>query len=315
MKFSSIEKGLSAKAFKLIPPITSCGKIFLQIAPQRGETTNKNAALSIIIIAILAFPILAGLFANSLRPVISDPMIPVPGLSPSAAVSGITSTSSYNWAGYAVVTKAAKPVTDVKGSWIVPSYTGAACNANQEWDSVFFVGIDGFSSKTVEQIGTEIFCFEGTVSYDAWYEFYPANSLLIAHAIFPGDAMSAEVKWVTGTTFTLSIQDTTSGHVWSFSITGSVNGAKRTSAEWIAESPFDILGELPLAPFGTVSFTGGTAVTTVHTGTIGSFTTGVYMINGVCFPSGAPIKLQPSALDFATGANFNVGYLLPGPEG
>ena len=88
------------------------------------------------------------------------------------------------------------------------------------------------------------------MGYDAWYEFYPAWSIAISHPIYPGDTISAEVKWVSGTTFTLSIKDTTAGHTWTFSKTGSVAGAVKTSAEWIAESPFGDLGELPLAPFG-----------------------------------------------------------------
>jgi hypothetical protein len=275
---------------------------------------NKNAAMSITIIAVLTLPVLAALFANSIQPVISKPMIPAPGHLSSASTSGITSTGSYNWAGYAVVTYGFNKVSDVKGSWTVPANTGATCNANQEWDSAFWVGIDGFTSSTVEQTGTETYCFEGTVTYDAWYEFYPASSVTISKTIYPGDSMSAEVKWVSGTTFTLSIQDTTAGHTWSFSTTGSVSGALRNSAEWIAESPFDILGELPLTPFGTAHFTSDTAVTTAHTGTIGSFTAGVYVINGVCFPSGSPIKLQTSELSNA-GADFNVEYLHPGPEG
>ena len=42
--------------------------------------------------------------------------------------------------------------TDVKGSWIVPSVSG---NTNQTAYSVTWIGIDGYSSNTVEQIGTE----------------------------------------------------------------------------------------------------------------------------------------------------------------
>lgn len=39
--------------------------------------------------------------------------------------------------------------------------------------SAFWVGLDGYSSKTVEQIGTEADCKGATPSYYAWYEFYP----------------------------------------------------------------------------------------------------------------------------------------------
>ncbi|HXZ89990.1 MAG TPA: G1 family glutamic endopeptidase [Candidatus Dormibacteraeota bacterium] len=273
---------------------------------------KKNAAMEITIIAILALPMLAALFANSLQPVFSNPMVPVPGYLSTTSASGIISTVSYNWAGYAVTTSGTNKVTDVKGSWMVPTYSGATCNANEWWDSSFWIGIDGEKSSTVEQIGTETMCFEGVVSYDAWFEFFPRLSVTIPDAISPGDTVSAEVKWISGTIFTLSIKDTTAG--WTFIKTGSLSGALRNSAEWIAESPYGLLGELPLAPFGTAYFTSDTAVTTNHSGAIGTFTAGVYLLNGVCYPSASPIKLSTSTLSNA-GANFNVAYLNPGPEG
>jgi len=49
--------------------------------------------------------------------------------------------------------------------------------------------------------------------------------------------------------FTVKLVNETTGH---YSIhTGQVSGAKRTSAEWIAEAPSNNSGVLPLADFGT----------------------------------------------------------------
>jgi hypothetical protein len=243
-------------------------------------------------------------------------MIPAPiPPSVSAVLPGATNYYSFNWGGYAVLTSGTKKVADVKGSWTVPTYAGATCDANEWWDASFWIGMDGFqaSSRTVEQIGTETVCYEGTVYYDAWYGMYPASSVLISHPIYPGDSMSAEVKG--GYLFTLSISDTTAGHTWSFSITKILFGAVRNSAEWIAESPFGSIGELPLADFGTVYFTSDTAVTTLRSGTIGSFPAAqVAIITAVCFPSGSPDKSVTSALSNA-GADFNIGWSNPGPEG
>src|SRR5262245_16449591 len=63
--------------------------------------------------------------------------------------SNLTST---NWSGYAV-TGAPGSITRVKGSWTVPAVQGP-CTAQFQASS-FWVGIDGFMSNTVEQIGTD----------------------------------------------------------------------------------------------------------------------------------------------------------------
>ena len=63
--------------------------------------------------------------------------------------------------------------------------------------------------------------------------------------------MSASVTY-SGTQFTIKITNVTTGK--SFSKSSRVSGAKRTSAEWIAEAPCCTRGGgiLPLADFGTV---------------------------------------------------------------
>src|SRR5260370_36349871 len=78
--------------------------------------------------------------------------------------------SSTNWSGYAVETNLATPqsgvVSDVKGQWIVPSVT---CNSTATYASLW-VGIDGYSSNSVEQTGTDSDCSGGSGVYYAWYE-------------------------------------------------------------------------------------------------------------------------------------------------
>ena len=63
-------------------------------------------------------------------------------------------TTSVNWSGYAVETNLASPqeyaFTDVTGSWIVPSVSSSQTAYSSTW-----IGLDGDSSNTVEQIGTE----------------------------------------------------------------------------------------------------------------------------------------------------------------
>jgi hypothetical protein len=71
--------------------------------------------------------------------------------------------------------------------------------------------------------------------------------------VSPGNHMSASVTY-TGSEFTISIANETTGKTYSKS--GRVSGAARSSAEWIAEAPCctNRGGILPLSDFGTVDF-------------------------------------------------------------
>src|SRR5580700_4003897 len=68
-----------------------------------------------------------------------------------------TQVESTNWSGYAVTTATGSTFTNVNGSWIVPT---ANCSSSgvQTAASSFWIGIDGFNSSTVEQIGTDSDC-------------------------------------------------------------------------------------------------------------------------------------------------------------
>src|SRR6266852_9847638 len=116
--------------------------------------------------------------------------LPVPQLTlaPRAHDGSFTST---NWSGYAV-TGASGSVSDAKGSWTVPAIQGTCPSTNQY--SSFWVGIDGFSSGTVEQTGTDSDCQNGSPTYYAWYEFYPKPSFIASGiTVHPGDVIKAEV--------------------------------------------------------------------------------------------------------------------------
>ena len=58
-------------------------------------------------------------------------------------------------------------------------------------------------------------------------------------------------------TYTLVLKDTTKG--WTQTITKNQSGLARSSAEVITEAPSSNSGVLPLADFGTVSYTGSAA--------------------------------------------------------
>ena len=224
------------------------------------------------------------------------------------------SVQSTNWSGYAV-TGSTGSVTDAKGSWIVPAIQGSCSSTNQY--SSFWVGIDGYSSGTVEQTGTDSDCQGGSPTYYAWYEFYPHPSFIFSSlTVHPGDKISAEAHF-SGRTFTVTITDTTTGA--SASKSAHVNSAQRSSAEWIAEAPSSSGGVLPLADFGTASFgTDNTGIASTNfatingaTGPIGSFgTANIHQITMVT--SGGATKASPSALS-ADGTSFTVKWVSSGP--
>jgi len=215
-----------------------------------------------------------------------------------------TTGTSTNWSGYGVI-GAAGTFTDVAGTWIVPAVTGPTKSKKGQYSS-FWVGIDGDNSNTVEQIGTDSDWLNGQPVYYAWYEFYPAASKNIdTVSVHPGDSITASVHWNSGSSYTLTITNTTTNE--SFTQTGSVSNAQRSSAEWIAEAPSGG-SVLPLADFGTVDFTNCTA----NGKSIGSY--GDANIDQIDMASkhGGAAKATTSGLG-SDNESFSVTWLSAGP--
>jgi len=238
---------------------------------------------------------------------------PIVRASTGPVTNAITAEGSYNWGGYAVSASAGTG-TSVSGSWVVPKDSEKTCPATTWHASVTWVGIDGLAptSTTVEQIGTATQCYEGSVQYFAWYEFYPNPSVVISTVpVSAGNSITAQVSYSSGL-FTVSIKDTTTGASYTGTPT-AVTGATESSAEWITESPFGAIGELPLVHFSTVKFTGATATISGITGNIGSFSN-VYSITMVDFPAATPNKATVTALA-SSGSAFSVKWVSAGPYG
>ena len=176
-------------------------------------------------------------------------------------VKGPSHRTSLNWSGYVA---SGQQFSDVRGSWSQPTVTCTVANKKGKprpsgpgYSSVW-VGLDGYTSPSVEQTGTEADCGNGgTAFYYAWYELYPAATVVLdpaSYPVEPGDSLSGEVNATTGT---ITLADSTQG--WTFTQNGvDFSGDQLSSAEWIAEAPFH--GHiLPLSDFGTVTFTNATA--------------------------------------------------------
>ena len=252
---------------------------------------------------------------------------PSPAQSPAAGMSrhrhdpaiirerhGKNATST-NWSGYAV-TGTNGSVTDVKGSWIVPTVTclGGAPDSY----SSFWVGIDGFNSNTVEQIGIDADCVSGEPTYSAWFEFYPHwPSTINTVEVVPGDTISAKVSYGAKGQFTVTL--TNIYRKQSFSISTKMPQAKRSSAEWIVEAPWSS-GVLPLASFGTALFgqkythQAATCNATVNgtAGSIGSVSPATVVQIDMVDSSGA-VKAKTSSLSVPDGSSFTDAWYSPGP--
>jgi hypothetical protein len=227
------------------------------------------AAICVTALVVAAAIVSPGLAAAK-RPVSVPPSLSPGGplvsvTPPPGSLRSFTAAATYlshNWSGYAAFTdpvskSASGTVSDVKGTWIVPTVTQGPFDAFcSDW-----IGIDGFSDHSVEQLGTACDWYQGTAYYYAWWEMFPAGETEIeTMTVRPGDTMSAEVRWVSGNTFQLTITDTSASDstTQTFQTTQPLAGAataQRSSAEWIHEAPSASLGLLPLALTSSVTFT------------------------------------------------------------
>jgi hypothetical protein len=242
-----------------------------------------------------------------------------------------TNVQSSNWSGYA---DTADTYNSVAASWTEPTVNcgsggggggggllGGLLGGNGLGNllgpggsaSSFWVGLDGYASSSVEQLGTDSDCNGGTPTYYAWWEMFPNPSQVLSsssYPVHPGDQITA---WVasnsSGTQFYLAEKDTTAG--WSFSIGQTPKSAfGRTSAEVVAEAPSScnliFCSPVPLSNFGQVSF--GNADLIDNSGNNGSLSS--FAANEITMVSGGRTLATPSSLS-GDGRSFSVGWQNP----
>ncbi|KAF2966380.1 hypothetical protein GQX73_g7179 [Xylaria multiplex] len=168
-----------------------------------------------------------------------------------------TTVASSNWAGAAIVTSG---VTEVSGTFTVPKPSiPSGGSSNTEYCGAAWVGIDGYSNSALIQTGV-LWCVQGSsYEYEAWYEYLPAA--LIAYSGFSvtaGNSVTVTVTKTssTGGTTTISANGKSTSHTFS----GQSTRLQGTSAEWIVEDFTSGSSLVPFANFGTVTFTGSTAI-------------------------------------------------------
>jgi hypothetical protein len=255
----------------------------------------KTMRLAIELLVVLTLLVVPVSGTTSAIRVLSAPRIPV------------REGTSSNWSGYAVYASSSKKSqseswTDVSGTWTVPAVSGSANSYSSIW-----VGLDGYNDGTVEQIGTEQdVSSTGSTSYSAWYELYPKMPVTIPYPVKPNDIITASVSYAGKNSFTLTMSD----NYWatSFQITKTCPNAQRSSAEWIVEAPWS--GKmLPLANFGTATFSGAVATSSSTVGPmpISAFTNkdGIDMVSSAGVTKAATSGLTKDGMGFTVTWSHN----------
>lgn len=210
------------------------------------------------------------------------------------ARTGKDRSTSSNWSGYAAL---GSTFSDAKGSWTVPAADCSTMRGQQLSIASPWVGLDGYSSGTVEQTGTDTDCIGKTPYYQAWYEFYPQQLVTFGGTVRANDVMNAEVSH-SGSTTTVTLENAT--RHWTASATSTLS-FDLSSAEWIMEAPTS-----KLTDFGTVDFSNAAA-------TSGSKTNGAiddFDFDAITLVSknGRTTKAEPSGLS-GNGRSFSVDFL------
>lgn len=158
---------------------------------------------------------------------------------------------SHNWSGYATTSGT---FTAVTGTWTVPqSRSLGSLAAGATW-----VGIGGVQSRDLIQAGTqEITNGSGTVHYNAWVETLPQAARQVPFAVSPGDSVTVSVSKQVSDQWLIEFKNQTTGESYQ---TTEQYTSSLSSAEWVEEAPSTGRRLLPIDDFGTVQFSGGSAV-------------------------------------------------------
>jgi hypothetical protein len=224
-------------------------------------------------------------------------------LSSNAQGQGLTSTG---WAGYLVTSDLENPseqVIGVNASWTVPRIGVFSSNAfSSAW-----IGIGGYSDKTLIQTGTEHDSVNGQEYYSAWYEMLPDKAIRInTMSISPGDVITASITLINSNMhqWAIRIHDVTNnqGFYQTF-----IYNSSRLSAEWVVEKPYLNEETTTLANFGTITFTDSHAKIGDSVGKIANFS-----YSKVILTTDLSKQLTSVSPLGADGASFNVTYLSSG---
>jgi hypothetical protein len=213
-----------------------------------------------------------------------------PGVTQPGTPASVTSSSS-NWSGYAAN---GGTFTSVTATWTVPTVSATSSGADATW-----VGIGGLNSNDLIQAGTQAMVDgSGTVEYSSWIEMLPQSSRNVPLSVSAGDSVTVTITQQSGNDWLIALRNNTTNGTYSVTVQYS---SSNSSAEWIQEAPSVGRGLVSLDQFGTVQFSGATAVRdgkTMSAAALGA--KAITMING----QGQAIA-QPSTIA-SDGSSFTI---------
>ncbi|HYR93472.1 MAG TPA: G1 family glutamic endopeptidase [Methylomirabilota bacterium] len=206
------------------------------------------------------------------------------------AAAATSSSTSSNWSGYSVT---GGKYTSVTGTWTVPTVTAAIPGADATW-----VGIGGIDASDLIQAGTQATVSGGEVAYEAWIEMLPASSRPVSLSVSAGDSVTVTITQKAAVDWTIQMKNNTTGQAYNTSVKYT---STNSSAEWVQEAPSAGRGMIPLDDFGTLRFSGASAVRDGQSLALKALNPqAITMINGARQP-----LAQPSVIA-ADGSSFSV---------
>ncbi|KAF7359059.1 hypothetical protein MSAN_01246900 [Mycena sanguinolenta] len=192
----------------------------------------------------------------------SGPRLPASGIASNLVTNNTHAEVSSNWAGAAFESPAGT-YKSVTGTFVVPTpKVPSGSSTSGSYAASAWVGIDGDTCGTaILQTGIDFNIDDGRVSYDAWFEYFPAFATdFTGITIAAGNTIKLTATASSTTSGTVTIENVSTGVTVSKALTSSAKLCLE-NAEWIVEDFEEGNSLVPFANFGTVTFTSAQATT------------------------------------------------------
>ncbi|OKL63329.1 hypothetical protein UA08_01732 [Talaromyces atroroseus] len=179
--------------------------------------------------------------------------------------TGETSGTFYfpSWAGAYLNTS---DVTSATGTFTVPTISvPPGGDSSTNYCGCAWVGIDGVTNLcdgALMQAGVDWCIQDGVASYSAWYEWWPAEAQQFWDdvTVSAGDVITVSVTASSTTGGSTTLENTSNGQSASYTWSGESPDLCEVTAEWIVEDFTIGDGMVAFADYGSVTFTGNSAV-------------------------------------------------------
>lgn len=182
---------------------------------------------------------------------------------PSASDATLGTYDFTNWAG-AFFDES--DITSITGTFVVPTPTApAGGDSSTSYCGCAWVGLDGisnFCSGGLMQAGVNWCVENGATSYSAWYEWWPAEAQQYYDdiSVTAGDSITVTITATSTTGGTATLVNNSNGESVVYTWSGESPALCEVTAEWIVEDFSVNSGLVAFADYGSVTFTGNSAV-------------------------------------------------------